>query len=286
MPRRNDAGIDAGQSRGPLKRIANYLSETQRPVYTFYLVVPFVIVYEVGLSALRLSVKNFDVRNGADAILRALFFPSGLSETGTAGTVLWVFFSALILVGAFVVWQMRSAASWQMKPGYLGYNYAEAFAWSIGLFALWIPLRLFGLPDDASSWWVVPCAQGGKDDLGFGARIVMSAGAGVYEELLFRLFLTGGIILLLRGVLGMHRFWAVIGAVAFSSFVFALIHYVGPYGDKIPQTGEEWLGFVFRASAGVFFSLLFFYRSFGMAVATHAFYDIMVSLIMFSAAKS
>ncbi|HHN47168.1 MAG TPA: CPBP family intramembrane metalloprotease [Planctomycetes bacterium] len=267
----------AGHREGrPSIVLLEYFTETRRPVYTFFLVLPFVLLYEAGMIFLSLSAREWDVRNGADAILRALFFPSKLADAGTWGTVIWTLFSALILFGAFGWWQLRSAASWKLKPRHLWYCYLESFAWGIILLLLVIPLKMLGLPEGMSM--APPCSQGGQAEFGLLERIVMSAGAGVYEELVFRLFLAGGLILMLRGMLGVHRAGAAIAAVVLASLVFSGVHYIGDYGDSF-----TWASFVFRVVAGVFFSLLFHYRSFGVAVATHAFYDIIVNLLISAA---
>jgi membrane protease YdiL (CAAX protease family) len=65
----------------------------------------------------------------------------------------------------------------------------------------------------------------------------------------------------------------VIVAVTTTSLLFAAAHYVGPYGD--PFNGFT---FLFRSLAGVFFSILFVYRGFGITAGTHAAYDILVGL--------
>jgi hypothetical protein len=39
-----------------------------------------------------------------------------------------------------------------------------------------------------------------------------------------------------------------------------------------------WFGFVFRFLAGVFFSVLFVYRGFGIAAGSHAAYDVLLGL--------
>ena len=97
-------------------------------------------------------------------------------------------------------------------------------------------------------------------------------GAGVYEELLFRLILLMGVVWLIRRAGLSHRI-AVASAVVITSLLFAAAHHLG-------ASGEPWLWFAFRFRffAGVFFSLLFVYRGFGIAAGTHAGYDILVGL--------
>jgi membrane protease YdiL (CAAX protease family) len=96
-------------------------------------------------------------------------------------------------------------------------------------------------------------------------------GAGIYEELLFRLILLSLAVWALRKA---HAGTAtVLLAVVLTSLLFAGAHYIGPAGDSF-----RWFGFLFRYVAGVFFSLLFIYRGFGVAAGTHAAYDILIGL--------
>ena len=63
-------------------------------------------------------------------------------------------------------------------------------------------------------------------------------------------------------------------AVLLTSLLFSIAHNVGPYGERF-----AWFNFIFRVLAGVFFSVLFVYRGFGIAAGTHAFFDILVGLM-------
>jgi membrane protease YdiL (CAAX protease family) len=97
-------------------------------------------------------------------------------------------------------------------------------------------------------------------------------GAGIYEELLFRLILLSGLWWLLR------YFWtaswkSLATAMLASSLLFALAHYIGPGGEEV-----KGFSLVFRFLAGVFFGVVFVYRGFGIAAGSHALYDILVSL--------
>ena len=104
-------------------------------------------------------------------------------------------------------------------------------------------------------------------------NLIMFLGAGIYEELLFRLVLLSGTIWVLRR-LGVELAWSVVYGVALTSLAFAAAHYVGPYGDLFDPRS-----FLFRFIAGLFFCILFVYRGFGIAAGTHALYDILVGLL-------
>jgi len=103
-------------------------------------------------------------------------------------------------------------------------------------------------------------------------------GAGVYEELLFRLVLLSLVAWTVRR-LGATDRPSVVVAVLLTSLAFAAAHYVGPYGEPLDwHSFEFWFSFVFRSLAGVFFSVLFVYRGFGIAAGSHAGYDILVGV--------
>ena len=114
-------------------------------------------------------------------------------------------------------------------------------------------------------------------------QLVAFFGAGIYEELLFRVILFPACAAALRFV-GTPRRTSWVVAIFLSSLAFAAAHYqldlmignlhlVTSYGDPF-----EWKSFLFRFTAGVFFATLMLARGFGVAAGTHAFYDILVSL--------
>jgi Type II CAAX prenyl endopeptidase Rce1-like len=100
--------------------------------------------------------------------------------------------------------------------------------------------------------------------------IVLAIGAGVHEEIAFRLLGFAGLAQLMRrsGI----RSAAPI-ALAFSSLVFAAVHYWGGAADA-----WSWSGFWFRGLAGAALAAVFWYRSLAHAVYTHILYDLFVIL--------
>jgi membrane protease YdiL (CAAX protease family) len=117
-----------------------------------------------------------------------------------------------------------------------------------------------------------PSLQIGSHALNFWQKLATSVGAGLYEELVFRLLLTGTLLW------GLARFgWkqgpAAITAVLVSSFFFSLVHYIGPYADTLQVAS-----FTFRFVAGVVLAGLFAVRGFAVAAWTHALYDVFLLL--------
>ena len=104
------------------------------------------------------------------------------------------------------------------------------------------------------------------------ADLVGSLGAGVFEELLFRLVLLSGLAWLFvrcSKTFGLHSSVGVGLAVLASSLLFSLFHHVGG-----GLAGLEPNVFVFRTMAGILLGLLFITRGLGVCVYTHAMYDV------------
>ncbi len=97
---------------------------------------------------------------------------------------------------------------------------------------------------------------------------MLSLGAGLYEELLFRVLLVGSLVWAGKRLLGLRPLVAGIWAALIGALVFSAFHYIGPYGDRLAA-----YSFVFRTIAGLAFSALFLLRGFGITAWTHALYD-------------
>jgi len=121
---------------------------------------------------------------------------------------------------------------------------------------------------------VDPRLAAGRASPGLLNSLVLSVGAGVHEELLFRLLLLNGLILLGDRVLGLRRWLALPLAVLVSSLLFSAAHHLGPLGEPV-RLGV----FVYRTLAGVLFAILYRTRGFAIAVYTHTLYDLYVMVI-------
>jgi membrane protease YdiL (CAAX protease family) len=104
--------------------------------------------------------------------------------------------------------------------------------------------------------------------------LVLSLGAGFYEELAFRVCLYGLGLRFLTVLFALKRLrfalvamlWALVTA-----GVFSLWHYLGPSAQPL-----ELNSFVFRWICGLVFILIYALRGFAPAVWTHTLYDIWV----------
>ena len=104
-------------------------------------------------------------------------------------------------------------------------------------------------------------------------QVISFLGAGIYEEVLFRLVLFSGLVWLLKQV-GAGTLLALPFAAAASALIFSAAHHLGPYGEKFDA-----YAFLFRTLAGLYFTIVYQWRGFGIAVGAHACYDVVVGIV-------
>jgi membrane protease YdiL (CAAX protease family) len=101
-------------------------------------------------------------------------------------------------------------------------------------------------------------------------KLALSLGAGLYEELFFRVILVTVLILVFTKVFG-KKWAAVTAAVVLSALLFSAVHYIGSMGDAFTLGS-----FLYRFLFGLILNGIYVWRGFGVAAWTHAIYDIMV----------
>ena len=219
------------------------------------LVFPLLLIYQVGV------LFTLPMLNGADFLTVFLFRNLGLTTTQYLAYtgIVAVLFAAAVFI-------LRRRQRFDPKVIIPVLLESAVYALTMGSLIIFVMTRLFGIS---------PRLAGGVvEQQGLITRLVMSLGAGVYEETVFRLVLLGGLVALAERVLGLARVVAVILGLAVSSLLFSAMHHIPPYGDPLR------LGiFTFRCLAGVCFGLLFWFRGFAVAVYTHALYDLYVLLV-------
>jgi hypothetical protein len=244
----------ASRSAAPARR-APYFALSRSHRYSIVFALPLLVGYET-LAALLAQPGHAELRNGADAILRSLF----VAVAGANGSL--IFMAVIILVGLGLVVRDLRASRDRIRPvifaGMLAESVALAAAFGI----------VVGIATAKFLGTLHALSLGPIEQTSWATRLMLSLGAGLYEELFFRVLLVGGLATGARILLGFGRrsagfLAAVVGAVIFSAF-----HYIGPYGDPF-----QLQSFVFRMLSGLAFSALYLVRGFGVTAWTHALYD-------------
>ncbi|HUR53298.1 MAG TPA: CPBP family glutamic-type intramembrane protease, partial [Gemmataceae bacterium] len=232
----------------------DYLRSTRHPWACLLFLVPLLFAYELGLVWLG-GAKAASMRNGADAWLRWAMEVFGVAQ---------VFAVPALLVVILLVW---SWWRWGDRPDDpVRTWFGMAFESCLFAVLLWQFSRNFGPIIDGLGIKLEITVNQAR-----AAKILAFIGAGIYEEVLFRL----GLFVLLCGVLRvlLPRSASMILAGVAAALAFAAAHHVGPYGE--PMRADY---FAFRTVAGLYFTVLFVARGFGIAVGAHAGYDVLVGV--------
>jgi hypothetical protein len=243
---------------------SSYWQVSRAPRYSLLFALPLLVFYQ--LLALLLAHGERSIRNGADVILQALF-------TAVAGA--WgppLFMVCLIGAGLWLVTRDMRAHGSRLRAGVVAAMLGESIALALifGFVVGNVTSGVLGMLQTLA----VPGGGGGGHAMDWWTRLMVSLGAGIYEELLFRVLLVGAIAAAARGLLGWRPLTAGIAATIAGAAIFSAFHYIGPYGDR-----WELYSFAFRMVAGLFFSGLYLARGFGITAWTHALYDVLLLLI-------
>jgi len=220
-----------------------YLELSRSLATSFLFILPLLMVYELGLA----------------------------TESAAAEVVKWpllVFFerraalafNVLVAVGMVVAVAVLRKRD-RLRPAVFLPMFMESALYAL----LLAPLLWFGVRRHL----YVPDLAWPKEGFLHGAAV--AAGAGVYEELLFRGALLGSLCFIGERALKIHSWLAVPGAILVSAAVFSLMHFVGMGGE--PFDPER---FVFRLVAGLVLSGIFLARGLGIAAYAHAIHNVLV----------
>jgi hypothetical protein len=238
--------------------MGSYLSATRHPWAGILFVLPLLAAYEAGVVLLA-PAQPEALRNGADIWLRWALARVGLEQP---------FWPPALLAALLVAWGWLRRGD---RPRELLGTWIGMAIESTGLaLALWgVSRSLHPLLDNLG----LPLSATPAPEPAV-AQMVCFLGAGIYEEVLFRLALFSTLCWLFRQG-DLSAVGAKLLAAAASALLFAAAHNLGPHGEAFDGTV-----FLFRTLAGLYFAGLFACRGFGVAVGAHAGYDVLVGVIV------
>jgi hypothetical protein len=236
----------------------DYWQASRGPLASLIFIMPALAVYETGILLLGARA----MRNGADVWLRTFLDLFGFGQ---------YLLLPVLTISLLLAWHHVLRERWQLSPGVLLGMLLECVVLGLTLVtigriqgSLLHSLATVGPHPTALIW---PLSHWSRAGL-----LIGFLGAGIYEEILFRLTLVPlacGAWQLLGGNPRLRTAFAIVA----TSLLFSAAHYVGPQGEHF-----EAYSFLFRFLAGGFFGLLFLQRGFGIAAGTHALYDICVGM--------
>lgn len=245
------------------RRPANtYWELATRPLHVLAFLAPLIALYEIGAATvLGPGAAGVETVRAHERLARAL------DLLGVAGAFLpWV-----VLVTILVVWHVVSRDPWRVRLSVLAGMLGESVVATLPLLVL--AALLFRAPHPAGPAALALLAPPPLSDLPWTARAVLSIGAGLYEELVFRMLLLAAIHMVLSDFARIKSNIAGGIAIAASAIAFALYHDLSTDVNALAQSA-------FYVLAGLYFGLVCVVRGFGVVVAVHALYDFLVLVVL------
>jgi hypothetical protein len=229
------------------RSLPGYLDQSRSLVNSFVLVIPLLAVYEAALCT-----SNFRMQNRFDFLTRFI------EDRGFSGLLV---FNALLFVAA-VIAVVYLGRRRKFDPAVWPGIFIEGLAYALVLGSCVMLLLSIpnGQPADAQPRSVP-------------VEIGLALGAGVYEELFFRLIFLGMLYAWLTHTVRLQKSPAMAFAFIASSALFSLCHF------QLPGLANfDARRFLFYFIAGIVLGGIFMVRGLGVAIYTHAIYNVLVIL--------
>lgn len=221
----------------------------------FYL--PWLILYELGLV-----LSGDPYRNLADVWLRNVLQWAGFSQY-----FLLPLLSCAVLLGWHHVSKKQWKIHWHCLPG----MFLECIAYTVVLIGVFrLQQVVVSAVGNLAGRPVAMAVQAGPELAANDHLLLNMVGAGIYEELFFRLLLLPAVIWALLRI-ELKSWLAYTLGVVLVSVAFAAAHSIG--------VEQDWFTFAFRFLVGVILGAVFLKRGFGVAVGAHVLYNIAVALL-------
>jgi uncharacterized MnhB-related membrane protein len=240
--------------------LGHYLRHSRSPLQAAALTLPLLVVYGIGVVLFPAA------GNGVDFITQGLFHLIGLlGEHRTAGY--FGFYGLLVVANLVILRQLRDRGEYHPRWFFTLLAESAVYAFVIGNLSSAATSKVTGV---WAAIGAVPLAAVREHGLVDG--LVVSAGAGLHEELVFRLVGIGAVARMWLGRNWLQPSAQLAGLLVATSMLFSAVHHlVEPFALD---------AFVFRSVAGLLFGLLFLLRGFAVAAWTHALYDVWVIVVL------
>ena len=228
----------------------SYWKVTKNIYYSLLFIFPMLILYEI-MCWIQFMGKPAEIRNGADVFLRQFIMGFGRHSESIYGLLLIIVFCGIMIINRNMLKNGR------LKFTFLIYMLAESLLWSLGfliMMGIFESIILSILERN-----IIP------------EQFYLAIGAGIWEELLFRVGALGLCLTLLTKILKYSGIYSALIATLFAAVLFSLFHYIGPFGDIF-----TYKSFYIRTWAGIFLGSLYLFRGLGITVYTHIFYDMAI----------
>jgi len=223
-----------------------------QPLESLVFLLPLILAYEIGCLLLHATARDISQERVVAFHLLQIFF----ELFGSTG----VWMPGLAVIVILLCTHIASRQPWRVRRRAVLVMYLEAVLLAVPLLAFNYAMQL------------TPLRAGNAPDLA--TEAVLGIGAGVYEELVFRLILVSVLVMLGTDFLHLPQRLTLAVAVALAALAFASHHHP-PLGSE-PFAADAYF---FRTIAGVYLGALFAWRGYGSAAGTHAAYNLLITFV-------
>ena len=241
-----------------------YLTATRTASYGFIAALPLLIAYEVLILMVN-SNQELIIRVGADIWLKQIFAVLGVKGQITIGAI-------TIFIGVFIFFLERKKEI-NIRISYFPWIIIESLFYSVFLTILisYTVNYLFSINSDLEPSISILSSSFSENSMLL--QIALSIGAGLYEELFFRVLLISLLFFIIKNLVFNKTYLSYILSASIAAIIFSAVHYIGTLGDEFTVQS-----FAFRFLFGLAFNFLYVIRGFGVVAWTHALYDILLTL--------
>ena len=225
----------------------DYLTRSRNLPKSFLFILPLLAFYEIGIV-----IYGTETKNAADVLVKKPFEIFGDSAS--------LAFNSLIIIISFCsIFYVEKKK--RLSCGIFIPMLFESMVY--GFFLGYVTLFFVHgyLPFDITNSYAQNFIKG----------VIISLGAGIYEEILFRMLLLSLLYFIIIKALRINPIIGSLCSILICASIFSIMHYTGASGDSFSISS-----FSFRLVAGIVLSAIFIFRGLGIAVYTHAIYDILV----------
>ncbi|MDZ7267444.1 MAG: CPBP family intramembrane metalloprotease [candidate division KSB1 bacterium] len=237
--------------------LRDYHKISRSSFFGLLMVLLLLLIYESS-SAVIYREQAVIIQNRAEAMIKRTLWFMGLYQ-------FWMPWLAFALLLGLAYWQARKQNLLHIKPPYFPLAILESLAYAV----LFSGLMNFVTTKSITIKFLWSLL--GDRAVTLPAKMALALGAGIYEELLFRLGMFTFVLWFARKVMPAKPYVHQVLALVVSAALFSGFHFLG-------REPFAMLAFVHRFYAGILLGLIFSWRGIGVVVYTHAFYDLFLIL--------
>jgi len=240
--------------------LAAYFQKTRSHFFGLLAIFLLLVIYEAGSAKIYAEQKVL-ISNSAEIMMQRFLWFIGIRNN--------LFLWAVYLLGtAWAFYLAKKQNLLDFKFVYIPYSIFEStlYAVLVGIIAGQLTAR--------TNLITMMAPQSGDVVATMSKELTSAIGAGIYEELLFRLILISLLLVTFEKlkVFGDNKILQSALAVALAAALFSGFHFLG--GNEVMAFEP----FIYRFYAGVMLGVLFIARGIGVTSYTHAIYNLLLVL--------